>query len=417
MQKIQNRPMPSRHAVGFIAAVTTSIIITLAVSVMQIVFTWTPFQRYHLPDLGVYAIAKVLHLPTTEHRFIGIALGNGKTDLARDADFIPGHVKGIDGMQFPFAPSSSAVEHGRTRIFRSKAAAYDTNKLGQWFQVVVFPDLTPTQFALLPCTSGLIALIFGLWLALPFDRERARIRRFGRRLRGPEFVDTREFVRRLGADGIGFLTRAQGIWNWLTDKKYVSLQIPLSSEASGIGILGATGSGKSAVTFQIVAQAIARGERVVVVDPAFEFTERFMDACHTLLNSWDRRTAAWDLKAETSSSAEARTVACSMLPHRKNEQPFFVEAAQRVLAELLKHRPSAQELAAWLADPAEVDRRLIGTEAARMIDPHAGPQRVGVLATLAMFGEALRSICATGWARFGPPMRMRPWSAAFRLAT
>jgi hypothetical protein len=406
MEKIPNKAMPGRQALGTIAVMITAIIVVSAVSTAQILYSWTPLQRYYLPDLATYTLARVLHLPNTEHRFVGVALSNGATDFARESDFVQGQMQGIDGYSFPFAPSKQAMQEHRTRIFRGKKVSYETKSLGQLFRLIAFPALTAKQFSQLPAVSGLVTMGLGLWLALPWDRDRARTRRFGRRLRGPEYVGPRDFVRRLRADGVGFPTKARGVWRWLSGQKYISVRIPRASEASGIGILGATGSGKSAVAFQLIAQAIARGERVVVLDAGLEFIQRFLDPeKHTVLNTGDERTAAWDLKAEVGSGAEARALACSMLPHRKNEQPFFVEAAQRVLAELLKHRPSAKELAAWLTDPAEVDRRLVGTEAARMIDPHAGPQRVGVLATLAMFGEALRSVPEISPAH-------KPWSSA-----
>jgi hypothetical protein len=350
MEKIPNRPMPCRQPVGIIAAIITTIIIALTFAASQIAFTWTPLQRYYLPDLGVYALAKVLHSPSTNHRFVGVVLFNGRTDFARDSDFVPGQMQGVDGSSLPFALSDEAIEARRTKVFRGKKAAYATENLGLWFQVVVFPDLTPIQFAKMPCVGGLVTLVLGLWLALPFDRERARIRRFGRRLRGPEYVNAREFVRRLRADGIGFLTQEHGIWRWMTGRKYRPVRISKAAEAAGICILGATGSGKSALCLQLVDQAIARGDRVVIVDAALEFTERFFGpGLHTLLNPWDERTDSWDLKAEIGNGAEARALACSMLPHRKGEHPFFVEAAQRVLAELLKHKPSTKELSVWLS--------------------------------------------------------------------
>jgi hypothetical protein len=370
-----------------------AIFMALAVAAIQIATSWSPFQRHYLPDLGAYALARVLNVSSTEHSFVEVKLDDGRADFGRDADFIAGEMRGIDGHMFEFAPSQYAINLHRTRVFVGEHSDYPTATLGHLLRIIAFPDLTIWDFSELPCATSIIALIVGLWIALPYDKERAGIRRFGRRIRGPEFVSASEFGRRLGADGIGFLNKKHGLQRFLSKEKCTLVRIPLKSEESGILVLGATGVGKSCLAFQLLDQAIRRGDRLVVVDPALEILQRFlMPERDIILNAGDRRTKAWDLAAEVGNRADARMLASSMLPHRKGENPFFVEAAQRVLSELLMHRPSTKDLSSWLADPVEVDRRLAGTSAARMIDPLAGPQRVGVLATLAMFGEALESL-------------------------
>lgn len=167
MEKIPNKAMPGRQALGTITVIITAIIVTLAASTAQIMFTWTPLQRYYLPDLGTYAMAQVLHLPSTEHRFVGVTLGNGKTDFARESDFVQGQMRGMDGYTFPFALSDQARQEHRTRIFRGKKALYETKSLGQLFRLTAFPSLTLKQFGQLPAVGGLMTLGFGLWLALP----------------------------------------------------------------------------------------------------------------------------------------------------------------------------------------------------------------------------------------------------------
>jgi hypothetical protein len=384
---------PSRQPLGAITAVITAIIVFVAVAIAQVQLTWTPLQHYYLPDLMLYKLAVVLKLPNTQLRLIAIARPDRKLTFAQDSDFVSGQMHGIDGRNYPFSLSDGARSNNRVYIYLDRKRPYETAQLGQWLRTAIYSGMDVWGFVKIPFACAVAVLILGIWITFPSDKARARIRRFGRRLRGPEYVSARDFIRRMRGDGIGFLTKNHSILRWLTGQKYLMMRVNRRAENSGFLILGATGSGKTALCFQLIDQAIERGDRLVVIDPALEFTQRFYNpATDIILNPGDQRTRAWDLASEIGSDAEARAVACSMLPQRKYENPFFVEAAQRVLAELLKYRPSTKDLAKWLADPSEVDRRVAGTEAALMIDAHAGPQRVGVLATLAMFGEALRSL-------------------------
>jgi hypothetical protein len=393
MNKQTVNPWPSRYSLGAIAATITSIIIFLIVGFAQVQLTWTPLQRYYLPDVLLHELAVVLHLPTTPHRLVVIASPTKKINYAQNSDFTNGTMRGIDGRYFPFSLSDSAQKANRMYVSLDRKRPYETARIARWFSAYIFPGMSVGDFVEFPCICGGVVLLLGLMIAFPIDKERAIIRRFGRRMRGPEYVPARAFVRRLRADGVGFFNLNPRLLKWLSGRKYDLIRIPRKAEASGIAIIGATGSGKSALCFQLIAQILERGERLIVIDAALEFVERFFDpAKDIILNPGDQRTKAWDLASEINNGSEARTIACSMVPTKKNEHPFFTEAAQRVLAELLKLRPSTQTLSKWLTYPAEIDRRIAGTEAALMIDPHAGPQRVGVLATLAMFGEALRSL-------------------------
>ena len=66
---------------------------------------------------------------------------------------------------------------------------------------------------------GALALLLGLVWAYPKDRERARIRRHGRRLRGPELVTALEFNRRNRSDGVGFFGEERSFWSRLFRRK------------------------------------------------------------------------------------------------------------------------------------------------------------------------------------------------------
>ena len=160
--------------------------------------------------------------------------------------------------------------------------------------------------------------------------------------------------------------------------------------------MGDTGTGKSALIRQLLLQVQERGETAIVYDPALEYTPQFFDPDRgdAILNPLDRRTPFWTPADELRLDAEALTLAESLFPERPNENSFFSDAPRRIMAFLLTHRPDAAQIVAWLSDPRELDRLLAGTPYAVMIDPSAGPQRAGVLASLNMVADALQLLPA-----------------------
>ena len=72
--------------------------------------------------------------------------------------------------------------------------------------------------------------------------------------------------------------------------------------------------------------------------------------------------------------AEALAFAKSLFPDDRRDNRFFIEAPRRVFARLLSFKPTAADIAQWLQTPAEIDRRLAGTELAS-IDAGAIPAR------------------------------------------
>jgi len=62
---------------------------------------------------------------------------------------------------------------------------------------------------------------------------------------------------------------------------------------------------------------------------------------------------------------------------------FFVEAPQKIFAHLLTYLPTPVELVQWMSDPAEIDRRVKGTEYWMLIDrrPHSSGLGFSALST------------------------------------
>src|SRR6202165_585522 len=72
--------------------------------------------------------------------------------------------------------------------------------LGQW----IYRDETFLDFINPGLLGGIVVFLVAFALAIPKDSQRARERKEGRRLKGPELVTARKFKRRNRSDGIGF---------------------------------------------------------------------------------------------------------------------------------------------------------------------------------------------------------------------
>jgi type IV secretory pathway TraG/TraD family ATPase VirD4 len=155
--------------------------------------------------------------------------------------------------------------------------------------------------------------------------------------------------------------------------------------------MGDSGTGKSALIRQLLGHLEHRGDTAIIYDPALEYTPQFYTPQRgdVILNPIDARAPYWSPGDELRHEAEALTLATSLFPDRVNENPFFTEGPRRIFAHLLRFRPTAEDLASWLRDDAELDRRVQGTPYASIIDRQAPAQRSGVLAALNMVADTL----------------------------
>jgi type IV secretory pathway TraG/TraD family ATPase VirD4 len=259
--------------------------------------------------------------------------------------------------------------------------------LGQW----IYQDQTLTDF-LRPALWGSLGVLFVcLAVAIPKDAARARERREGRRLKGPELVTSRVFNRRNRSNGIGFelteRTFVQRLFGIVT-----SVRLPIAIEPNHILIVGDTGTGKSTLIRRLMRQIEERGETAIVYDPALDYTPEFYrpERGDAVLNPLDQRMPYWSPGDELRHPAEALTLATSLFPDRRNENQFFVEGPRKIFAHLLTYRPTPDQMAWWMCHEEEIDQRVKGTQYAAMIDKKAPAQRSGILASLNMVADSLK---------------------------
>jgi hypothetical protein len=295
--------------------------------------------------------------------------------------------------------------------FQWKPAAYDNHDLNDWLRLGIY-DGSPWQMLWSPAWKATAAVF--LWflpITVPKDLQRKRIRREGRRLKGPELVTASEFNYRNQSDGIGFFNQQRT----LAEKIFRTgkmVRIPRDREAAHAAIMGDQGVGKSTATRHIGIQIERRDETAIIYDPALEYTPQFYrpERGDVILNVEDARCPHWPPAEELKHDAEALTIAASLFPdseHEKNQ--FFMRGPRRIFAHLLKQRPTLEQLIEWLSDERELDKRIQGTELAGLLYQSAGPQRGGLFGELSMVADILKLIprqnetkarwTATEWAK------------------
>ena len=92
-------------------------------------------------------------------------------------------------------------------VSNGSRGVYDNAKLHEFLGHWIYRDQTLTDLLRPGLWGGLGVFLVGLVVAIPKDAARARVRKEGRRLKGPELVTARKFNRRNHSDGIGFERR------------------------------------------------------------------------------------------------------------------------------------------------------------------------------------------------------------------
>jgi Type IV secretion-system coupling protein DNA-binding domain len=312
-----------------------------------------------------------------------------------------------------FAPSPRARSLGAKRLEWRPYTHLDCATAYEWLRQYVYDGNTPWDLIFWPTSPGLLFVAVLIPWTILRGRRARRQSKLGYILRGPRLVTPSEFNRERHSDGIGIQTleprKRGGEFLWRNAKLSV-VRIPRHEENSHFVLVGDSGSGKTLLIRQKIAQIRARGEIVIVYDPALEFTPQFYDPnTDLILNAIDQRMPFWTPSDEVQYPAEALALAASLFPDKPHENPFFTEAARKIFAYLLRYRPTPQELTRWMKNPDEIDRRIAGTELEAMIPRNAAGQRAAVLATfnqaaaafqlLPREGEAEGRWSAVRWAR------------------
>jgi hypothetical protein len=331
--------------------------------------------------------------------------------LALPVDITEGKTTLPDGRVMAVALAPLATAQGYRWYFRAPERKFYDASMHRWLRDAVYGGKGLLELFELSLIEGGVCLAAMLWFSVPSDIKRFRVLKYGRVLRGPvmmtpsEFNDAQRAAERkmLSPESLRKLScklrrkepppPAMGIGFKTTECREL-MRIPARKEAQHIQIIGDTGTGKSQLIMQILRQIRDRGEAAIVYDPATEFVKRFYDEERgdVVLNPLDARCPFWSPANEIERNAEAVTIAASLYQPTSMsvKDEFFYRTPAQIFSHLLKTGPTPHELAAWMADEAELQRLVAGTEMAHYINRKAGPQATGVLSSLALVAQSLR---------------------------
>ncbi|MDE0703418.1 MAG: type IV secretion system DNA-binding domain-containing protein [Rhodospirillaceae bacterium] len=259
--------------------------------------------------------------------------------------------------------------------------------------------------------GGLIALV-SIALLLLWFRYRGQHLNRARRLRGAELVDARELCRRVLPPHRRLAARfsiSPGPAPYLI----AGVPYPTRTETQHTIVSGTTGSGKTVLISDLVAQIRARGERCVIYDKMGSYTRAFFDSSQdVLLNPLDARSPRWSPFLEARNAGDFDTMAAALIPQQKDTvDPFWVTAARQLFA----------NGAAVLRDKGMQENRILvdhllkteltalaeameGTVAQSIVDPANPKTALSVRAMLTANLSALDYLPDDG-----PPFSIRDW--------
>lgn len=181
-------------------------------------------------------------------------------------------------------------------------------------------------------------------------------------------------------------------------------------------LLGTTGAGKSQALNHILAQARAKGEKVLVYDPGCVFVSSWHRPGDTIMNPLDERSAAWDVMREIETPMDCDAISDSAIQSNgqggQGADEYFLQGARIVMSETLKMLKAEglgmsdvfERLSLWGMD--RLHGYLNGTPAGIFLDPNAkGSGSGGVKTTL--------QTKVAGWQYLplveGSPFSIRDW--------
>jgi type IV secretory pathway TraG/TraD family ATPase VirD4 len=390
---------PPRGYLYTLGAFLLAIVATGFFVYLRFQFGLQPLQRYYLPYYLRSESAGIAH-SASKYEMLYVSDGETPGRVALEADVQPGSTPQFGGKPLPLTLTPEAAVHGTYFLMREAPRNYQNKVIHAWIAHWIFEDVPLYNLFKMQLLFGLAAFVLQLPFTILKDIGRIKQLRYGRRLKGPVLVNAKEFTAAVSGNGIGIKT----------DDFKLPLRIPRDAENKHFLIVGDTGSGKSSIIRQMLYQVDARGDSAIVYDPACEFVKQFYDEHRgdIVLNPLDARMPYWNPSMELRRKAEARALAVSLYQPEGVTNRFFVEAPQKIFAHLLSYLPTPEDLIKWMSDPAEIDRRVKGTEYWMLIDPKAPQQRTGVLGSLNMSADSFRLLpkesettsvwTATNWA-------------------
>ena len=234
------------------------------------------------------------------------------------------------------------------------------------------------------------------------------------RVRGAELVTAAQLRRRIRPLRRRVLESLPGR-DRIRAYRLASIPFPPRSETQHTIVSGTTGSGKTVLISDLVAQVRARGERCVIYDKMGSYTRSFFDpARDVLLNPLDARAPRWSPFLEARTPRDFDMMAAALIPQQRDSaDPFWVTAARQLFANgaavlaqkgVTENRVLVDHL--LKADLTALAQAMAGTVAQSIVDPENPRTALSVRAMLTANVSALEFLPDTG-----TPFSIRQWVA------
>jgi type IV secretory pathway TraG/TraD family ATPase VirD4 len=347
--------------------------------------TMTPLQQAYTPAYFKSGMAALMSKKAGKHELFLVGTGKAPGRPAAEADVIAGNTPCAGRKPIPLALSDAARGAGLVTLSRGPEVSVSEQAFHLFLSHQVFENQSFWSEYKVTLFASAALFLAMLPFSVKADIKRRKEMKYGRLLRGPVAVTPAQFNEQMNGDGFGFQTIGM----------LEPMRIPKRMESQHIMIMGDTGAGKTTLIFQLLRQIEERGEMAIVYDPAGEFTKAFYNREREdkILNPLDARCPYWGPYEELRTKAEAATLAKSLYqPSDSQRDEFFTKTPQKIFAQLLQKPCTPKELAEWMANPEEIDRRVAGTVMERMIPKDSPNQRNGVLASLGLVADTFEML-------------------------
>ena len=118
-----------------------------------------------------------------------------------------------------------------------------------------------------------------------------------------------------------------------------SIVIPSEDETSHFFILGQSGTGKTVLTEQILADLKLRDKKMIIHDNKMEFTAKFYNPIKDyIFNPLDERSLEWSIFNDIQNIIDIESISYSLIPAPAgNIDPFWNNSARNIFIEILKY--------------------------------------------------------------------------------
>ena len=188
---------------------------------------------------------------------------------------------------------------------------------------------------------------------------------------------------------------------------------PERAETQHTIVSGTTGSGKTVLISDLVAQIRERGERCILYDKMGSYTRAFYDSERdVLMNPLDARAPRWSPFLEARTPRDFDTMAAALIPQQKDTvDPFWVTAARQLFANgagvlwkrgVTENRILVEHL--LKTELTSLAEAMEGTVAQSIVDPENPKTALSVRAMLTAHLGALECLPDSG-----KPFSIREW--------